>query len=85
MTWLKTLTYKTGSTLISILIAYAFIGRLDVATGIGILDLGGSTLWYYYHEKFWAVRIQKKVAEKEADRAFRIWNGSKYKRRNLNG
>lgn len=50
---LKTVTYKLGSILLTIGIVYVFTRRIDLATGVALLDLALTTLWYYYHDWAW--------------------------------
>ncbi len=54
---LKTLSYRIGGTIITMGIVYLFTREWTVATGAGLLDQVLSSIWYYYHDKWWE-RIQ---------------------------
>ena len=50
----KTLSYRIGSSLITVLIVYAFFGEFQLSVAIGGIDFLIKMVWYYVHEDIWA-------------------------------
>ena len=51
--FLKTITYKTSSLLLTSSIAYILTGRINIACYIGIIDFIVTSSWYFVHEYLW--------------------------------
>ena len=50
----KTLSWRAVATLATIVIVYAFAGRLALSLGIGSVEVVGKTILYYAHERVWS-------------------------------
>jgi len=67
---LKALTYRVGGALITFLVVYIFTGKWAVATGVGVIDQFLSTIWYYFHDKYWDKGIRKALAKQSMDHIY---------------
>tara|TARA_B100001971_G_C17893009_1_gene384022 strand:- start:191 stop:394 length:204 start_codon:yes stop_codon:yes gene_type:complete len=50
---LKTITWRTVATSITVVVAYILTGRLEIAGSIGLLDGSIKMVSYYAHESIW--------------------------------
>ena len=53
----KAVTYRLGSVLITLAVAYSFLGRVETASGFTLLGHLLVTVWYIVHEKLWKRRL----------------------------
>lgn len=58
---LKTFSWRIVGTLDTMLISYVLTGKLDVAIGIGSIEVVTKMLLYYVHERVW-IKLLKKNA-----------------------
>lgn len=59
----KTFSWRVIATFITFLIAWILTGNIDVAMGIGAIEVVLKMVAYYYHERFWftKIRFKKKI------------------------
>lgn len=76
---LKALTYRVGGALITFLVVYGFTGKWAVATGVGLVDQFFSTLWYYFHDKYWDQTVRHKLAKQQVAKWWKDWENSRYR------
>lgn len=50
---LKTITWRTGGTFVTIISSFILTDKVDLSLQIGLLDFVVKTVAYYIHEKFW--------------------------------
>lgn len=50
---IKTLTWRIIGTLDTMIISYILTGKLDVALGIGSIEVVSKMILYYLHERAW--------------------------------
>ena len=65
----KCILYRTYSTIITIIIAFAYTNKLGVSAGIGFTELIIKTFSYYCYEKYWRWRLDKTYKRKVSE-----WN-----------
>lgn len=60
---LKTFSWRVIATLITFLIAWTLTGNIDIAMGIGAIEVVLKMIAYYGHERFWfkKIRFQKEI------------------------
>jgi len=49
----KTVTWRVIATTITMLLVYAFTGRLELSLGVGVFDIILKLAAYFLHEKAW--------------------------------
>ncbi len=59
---LKALSWRVVATVITFLTAWLFIGTIETAIKIGLLDTIIKLGSYYYHERFW---LRLKIGRKD--------------------
>ena len=57
---LKTISWRIIGTIVTIIIAYFFTGKIDVALGIGSFEAIAKMVFYYLHERAWVKLLKKK-------------------------
>ena len=57
---LKAVTWRILATTATILIVFAFTGKLALSAGVGVVEVIIKLILYYYHERVWIV-IRKRV------------------------
>lgn len=50
---LKAVTWRILATTVTILIVFAFTGKLVLSTGVGAVEVVIKIVLYYFHERFW--------------------------------
>jgi uncharacterized membrane protein len=50
---IKAVSWRTGGTIVTCLVAWYLTGSLDLATRIGIVDTAIKIGAFYLHERFW--------------------------------
>jgi uncharacterized membrane protein len=50
---MKAVTWRAGGTAVTALVAWLFTGRLEIAAGIGLIDLVLKIGAFYVHERLW--------------------------------
>jgi uncharacterized membrane protein len=51
--WVKALTWRAISIIVTALIVYWFVGSIKVVIGVTVVANAILTLLYYLHERFW--------------------------------
>ena len=49
----KAITWRTGGTVVTFIVAWSFTGNLRLATGIGLIDTVVKVGAFYAHERLW--------------------------------
>ncbi len=49
----KTLTWRAIATLVTVILVYAFTGKLSISLGVGALEISSKIVLYYLHERAW--------------------------------
>ena len=57
---LRALGYRAVGAVITALIVFALTGTLALAIGVGVISLIAKTIFYYLHEKIWALISSQK-------------------------
>ena len=57
---LKAVSWRILATTATILIVFAFTGKLALSAGVGMVEVIIKLILYYYHERVWIV-IRKRV------------------------
>jgi uncharacterized membrane protein len=50
---MKAVTWRAGGTVVTGVVAWVFTGKLEVAAGIGLLDMVLKLGAFYAHERLW--------------------------------
>lgn len=51
----KMVTWRVLATTITFVASYLITGRIDMATGIAVIEVIAKMAAYYYHERIWLV------------------------------
>lgn len=51
--FVKMLSWRVWATLTTMILVYIFVGKIEVAFSIGILEVIAKMILYYFHERFW--------------------------------
>lgn len=66
---IKAISYRVFGSIITAIIIYAFVGRVDFALAGGLADAIAKIFAYYFHERMWnKIKLGKKMIE-----PFNIW------------
>ncbi len=49
----KTISWRTTATLTTMIIVYAFTGKLSLSVGVGLVEVVSKMTLYYLHERLW--------------------------------
>ena len=49
----KAITWRTGGTIVTFVVAWIFTGSLSLSVGIGLLDSLVKIVAFYIHERLW--------------------------------
>lgn len=64
--FIKALSWRLSGTLVTILLAYFFTRKIEVALAIGGLEAVTKILLYYVHERVWnSIHFGKKLSAKD--------------------
>ena len=75
----KAISWRTTATLTTMIIVYAFTGKLSLSVGVGFVEVACKILLYYLHERVWGrvgwgkaalsrIRLEKEMEEKDLEK-----------------
>jgi len=50
---IKAVTWRTGGTIVTFVVAWVITGDLTLSAGIGVLDSAVKIAAFYFHERLW--------------------------------
>ncbi len=67
--FVKMLSWRVWATLTTMILVYIFVGKIEVALTVGVLEVIAKMILYYVHERFWDRIKRGRLAQKP----FVVW------------